>query len=340
MNMLLAGTKPGLGAPRFILALAINALSIGVHGGQTFAAESQPAVLVVIGASGADEFGKQFREWAARWEAAAKQAKAQFAAIGLAGAGEQPDREALQEQLKLLGAENIEPLWLILMGHGTFDGKTARYNLRGPDFTAAELGGWLKTIERPLVVLDCTSSSGPFLNELSAENRVIVTATRSGFEYNFARLGDYLSSAITDLKADLDKDDQVSLLEAFLFAASGVKEFYDSEGRLSTEHALIDDNGDQLGTPPDWFQGLRATKAAKDGASPDGLRASQVVLVKSSREERLSPELRARRDELERQLAAIRQHKSTLDENEYLAKIEPILVELGRLYQQAESRLP
>jgi hypothetical protein len=299
--------------------------------------DQRPAVLVAVGASGTDEFGKQFREWTERWEAAAKQTKAEFTAIGLADTAERSDRDQLQEQLKLLGKKNLEPLWLVLIGHGTFEGKTARYNLRGPDFTATELGGWLKAVERPLVVLDCTSSSGPFLNELSAENRVIVTATRSGFEYNFARLGDHLSTAITDLKADLDKDDQVSLLEAFLFAASGVKEFYDSEGRLSTEHALLDDNGDKLGTPPDWFKGLRATKSAKDGAAPDGLRASQIVLVKSSREEQLSPELRARRDELERQLAAIRLQKAKLEEDDYLRKIEPILVELGRLYHKAEA---
>ncbi len=333
----LAGTQHRSGVLCSRFASATVALSILVGHGLVSAEEPHSAVLVVVGASGTDEFGEQFREWAARWEAAAKRAKAEFAAIGLSDAGQRPDRDELQEQLKLLGAKSTEPLWLVLIGHGTFDGKTARYNLRGPDFTAAELNGWLKDVERPLVVLDGTSSSGPFLNELSAENRVIITATRSGFEYNFARLGEYLSSAITDLKADLDKDDQVSLLEAFLFAASGVKEFYDSEGRLSTEHALLDDNADKLGTPPDWFKGLRATKTAKDGASPDGLRASQIVLIKSSREERLAPELRARRDELERQLATIRQQKANLVEDEYLAKIEPILVELGRLYQAADD---
>jgi hypothetical protein len=299
-------------------------------------AESRPAVLVVVGASGEDQFSEQFQEWAGRWEAAAKQAKADISTIGVADLGEKADRDVLQERLSELGKQDSEPLWLVLIGHGTFDGKTARYNLRGPDITAAELAGWLKEIQRPLVVLDCTSSSGPFLNELSAANRVIVTATRSGFEYNFARLGDYLSSAMTNLEADLDKDDQVSLLEAFLFAAAGVKEFYDSEGRLATEHALIDDNGDKLGTPADWFKGLRATKTAKDGATLDGLRAGQIALVKSSREQRLSPEQRVRRDELERQLAAIRQDKAKLPEDEYLVKIEPILLELGRLYQRAE----
>ena len=124
-----------------------------------------------------------------------------------------------------------------------------------------------------------------------------------------------------------------------MLAASGVKEFYASEGRLVTEHALIDDNGDKLGTPADWFSGLRATKTAKDGASLDGVLAGQFVLVKSRGEQQLPPEIRARRDALERELAAARQIKSKLTEEEYLAKIEPILIELAKLYdgQSRES---
>lgn len=300
-------------------------------------ASERPAVLVVVGAAGEGEFGEQFRQWAERWEAAAKQANADFAAVGLANNGEQSDRDQLAERLKTwAGQKTPEAAWLVLIGHGTFDGKTARLNLRGPDVTPAELAAWLKPIERPLAVLDCTSSSGPFLTELSGPSRVVVSATRSGFEHNFARLGGPLAAAIADPAADLDKDEQVSLLEAFLRAAAGVKEFYAGETRLATEHALLDDNGDKLGTPADWFQGLRATKSAKDGAALDGARAAQFILVRSQREEQLSPETRAHRDELERHLAALRQKKSRLAESEYLKLIEPLLIELAMLYQNVE----
>jgi hypothetical protein len=315
--------------------LEIWCASAGVHSAD---AADRPAVIVVVGAEGTPEFGRQFRDWAGRWEAAASAAQAEFTTIGLETEGDTPDREQFTERLAALAkAESQEPVWLVLIGHGTYDGKTAKYNLRGSDFTPAELKGWLKPIERPVAVIDCTSASGPFLNELSAAGRVVVTATRAGSEYNFARFGDFLSSSLTDLKADLDKDEQVSLLEAFLFASSGVRDFYAGEGRLATEHSLIDDNGDGLGTPADWFSGLRATKRAKDGAELDGLRASQLVLVRSQREERLPAAVRARRDELERELAAVRQKKSTLADEEYLAEIEPILIELAHLYQKAEK---
>ena len=94
-----------------------------------------------------------------------------------------------------------------------------------------------------------------------AQNRVVVTATRSGDEQNFARFGQYLAEAIADPRADLDKDGQVSLLEAFLTASSRVDEYYRTRSQLATEHALLDDNGDRLGTPADWFRGVRATEA-------------------------------------------------------------------------------
>jgi hypothetical protein len=299
--------------------------------------EPKSSVLLVVGASGTDEFGEQFRTWSERWKSAAQRGKAEFAAIGLGEEGETPDREQLA--LKLAEAAKVpdQPLWLVLIGHGTFDGKTARFNLRGPDVSSAELAAMIKPIERPLAIVNCTSASGPFLAELSAPNRIVIAATRSGHEVNFSRLGDYLSAAIADPAADLDKDDQTSLLEAYLLASGKLAEFYKQEARLATEHALLDDTGDKLGTPPDWFRGVRAVKTAKDGAAPDGVRAAQWVLVRSGKEELLSGDARTRRDALERDLAALRDRKIDLPEDEYLALIEPILVELAKLYGEEKK---
>lgn len=296
-------------------------------------------LLIVVGAEGTEEYGQQFRRWAARWREAAQQGQAVFFEIGLADAEADSDREQLKKRLSEFASSgepspaSATPLWLVLIGHGTFDGKSAKFNLRGPDVSTTELAEWLKPIERPLAIINCSSSSGPFLNELSGQKRVVITATRSGHEYNFARFGDYLSSAVNDPKADLDKDEQTSLLEAYLLASSRVREFYMSEGRLMTEHALLDDNGDKLGTPADWFQGVRASKSAKNGAAVDGLRAAQWHLVASLREEKLSAEVRARRDELEQDLAKLRLRKSQISDDEYLQLIEPLLVELAKLYE-------
>ena len=62
---------------------------------------------------------------------------------------------------------SMEPLWLVLIGHGTFDGHTAKFNLRGPDVSATDLAEWLAEMKRPLAVINCASSSSPFINRLA-----------------------------------------------------------------------------------------------------------------------------------------------------------------------------
>ncbi len=305
----------------------------------TLGADDRPTVLLVLGAPGSPEYETDFRRWADLWEAAAARAGAESIRIG-GGKDEPPaDRDRLRSALSER-ATGGGPLWLVLIGHGSFDGRQAKFNLRGPDVTDADLAGWLAPIRRPVAVLDCSSSSGPFLTRLSGENRVIVAATRSGAESNFARFGQHLAESIGDPRADLDKDGQVSLLEAYIAAAGRTEEFYKSKSRLATEHALLDDNGDKLGTPADWFRGVRATRRAKDGAAADGLRAHQWHLVPSDRERAIPSESRRDRDRIELAVAALRDQKSKLAEDEYYAQLEPLMVELARLYAgQGQGRV-
>ena len=126
-------------------------------------------------------------------------------------------------------------------------------------------GGGKVCRESPLALIQCASASGPFLPALSAPGRVIITATRSGYEVNATRFGGYLARAIADPAADLDHDGRVSLLEAFLLASRQVAQSYREQGRLLTEHALLDDNGDQLATTADWFRGVHVVKEPEKG---------------------------------------------------------------------------
>lgn len=306
------------------------AMLLGLTEGQT---EDRPSVLVVVGASGSAEYGAEFLRWASHWQDAARQASADYLLIGGTEEAGTPDRERLRTALAERASPGPEPLWIVLIGHGTFDGRESKFNLRGPDLTDADLLEWLRPVERPVAILNCASASGPFLPRLSAPNRVVVTATRSGDEQNFARFGQYLAESIANPHSDLDKDGQVSLLEAYLVASSQVGEFYRSRSRLATEHALIDDSGDRLGTPADWFRGIHATKRAKEGAEVDGIRAHQLHLVLNDRERRMPSEQRRRRDQLERDAAALRGKKDELPEDEYYARLEAIMSELARLYQ-------
>ena len=289
-------------------------------------------VLIVAGAPGETEFASVFEDEVKVWTGLCALAGAKSLTIGTDAPAAESDYERLKQLLADEPKDGPGEFWLVLAGHGTFDGKEAKFNLRGPDVSATELAEWLKPFHRPLAIIDTSSASAPFLVKLAGSSRVVVTSTRSGFEQNYSRFGKYFAEAMADPQSDLDKDGQVSLLEAFLSAARRTAEFYKTDGRLATEHALLDDNGDGLGTPAEWFNGVRATKQAKEGASLDGTRANQFCLVRSAVEQKLTPEARARRDELERAVAKLRETKPRMAEEAYFQELEKLLVELAGLY--------
>lgn len=291
-------------------------------------------VILVVGAGGDEEFAGTFQKWAEHWQKAAALGQAQSQTIGLdehAGESLATLQAALEEAAKVERTE----LWLVLLGHGNPEGKDAKFNLAGDDLAASELAKWLEPIHRPTVLVNAFSASGAFIAPLSASGRVIISATKSGSERNYARFGGYFAESIADPGADLDKDGQTSALEAWLAAAGKVAKFYENEGRLATEHSLLDDNGDQKGTPADWFRGARVVKKAKDGAAPDGLRAHQFHLVPNPSERALPVSVRAERDALELEIAELREKKPTIPEAEYFAALEEKLVRLARLYEAA-----
>ncbi|UCD48655.1 MAG: hypothetical protein JSW27_14110 [Phycisphaerales bacterium] len=289
-------------------------------------------VIVVVGAPGNTEYAAQFAKWAGDWEQACSKSEAAFLAIGLDDEEDLSDRVRLEKILSEQ-SQQTAAFWLVLIGHGTFDGRTAKFNLRGPDISANDLTRWLKPISRPVAVINTASSSAPFLKQLSAPERVIITATKSGFEQNYARFGQYLAEAIIAPEADLDKDGQTSLLEAFLTASHRTNQFYATAGRLATEHALLDDNGDALGTPADWFRGIRPVQRASDNASLDGYRAHQFHLRHSEAEARIPVSLRAKRNQLELEVMKLRDAQAQIPEETYFSRLETLLVEIARVYE-------
>lgn len=296
------------------------------------ATAQQPTVIIVAGAHGEDEFAGDFELQVKIWSEVTAKAAAKSVVIGSGPLQSGTDREQLERALAAEPKEGPAELWIVLIGHGTFDGKEAKLNMRGPDVSATEMSDWLKPFRRPIAVLDTTSASAPFMGKLAAAGRIVVTSTRSGHEINYARFGKYLAEALPDPKSDLDKDGQVSLLEAFLSASHRTAEFYKGDGRLATEHALIDDNADGLGTPAEWFKGIRATKRARDGATPDGMRAHQFHLVRSPAEQQLSAETRAKRDQLEVEVAKLREAKAKMPEDAYLRELERLMLQIAALY--------
>ncbi|MFP6763387.1 MAG: hypothetical protein VB858_07210 [Planctomycetaceae bacterium] len=297
-------------------------------------------VVVARGASGTDEYGKLFDIWTDRWVKAARDGGGQLVLIGATRPQTDVVSQVDFEELKSVVARwsqrraQTGELWIVLIGHGTFDGRTARFNLQGRDVSAQQFEEWLEPVKTPVAFINCTSSSAPFLKRLARPGRVLVTATKSGSEQNFARFGEFLSLAIGDVKFDLDKDGQTSLLEAFLAASRRTEEFYETEGRLVTEHALLDDNGDGTGVRADWFRGVRVIRKAASGAGVDWQRAHQLHLKRSDFEKALPVETRRKRDRIELAVIALRDRKNTFsDLTEYYAELEKLLVLLAKVYE-------
>src|SRR5689334_16436571 len=113
-------------------------------------AEKPATLMIVVGAPGEAEFGSNFVHQASLWQQLGLKGGCQVRTFGL----ENPSATNCCEQLKwALDAEPREgraALWLVLIGHGTFDGAEAHFNLPGPDLSATDLAVWLGPFHRPM----------------------------------------------------------------------------------------------------------------------------------------------------------------------------------------------
>jgi hypothetical protein len=304
---------------------------------------STDRLVLVVGAPGEDEYRDEFQRWAAAWLALAERQNWQCTAIGDVAQSDVPASDqdipavqALQQAVESHDASQGR-LWIVLLGHGTFARNVAKFNLPGADVSAQQLGKWLKRIDSQVVIINCSSSSAPFLTELAGENRIVLTATRSGSELNYSRFGKFLAEAVADVAADIDHDKEVSLLEAFLAASSQTERFYREDARLATEHALLDDNGDRAGTSADFYRGIRPAKEATAGKTLDGMIAGRIILYSSPDSPVFSAELEQQRTRIEARIDSLRKQKAQLASETYFDQLEQLLLELAAVYDAAES---
>lgn len=297
------------------------------------AGQAETNVCVVIGAPGEQAYGKLFDQWREDWSKALEGVGVEW--IGRSEATEsdesQNDRDRLKQWIESVETKEISgTYWLILMGHGTHDSKSTKFNLRGVDISASELSQSISNSKHRWVIAICASSSGPFVAALSGPGRTIITATKSGSESNFSRFGGYLAKCSGDLNSDLDHDHSISVLEAFVAASRQTERYYQENKLLATEHALIDDNGDGKGTSVEFFRGLRAIKMPDKG-KVDGESARQLWLKESAATGVLGAESKSRVDEIEKQLEVLRSKKSTMSEEQYYSDLERLMVDLAKV---------
>ena len=270
-------------------------------------AAGERGMLLVVSEPGSAAYDTEFRRQAGVWQELAGKAKMDVRTIGLGEVSPEGDRPKLEKALAEIPKIGGD-LWLVWIGHGSFDGRTANFNLRGKDIDAESLKRLLEPIKRRLVILNLFSASAPFLPALAGPERVIVSAGRSGSERNHSRFGAKFADALTAPAADLDLDGSLSLLEATLHASAGTRAFYEDAQRVLQEHATLDDNGDGRPTPADAFKGLRS--------DADGAVAREIFFL-TNKADPLPPEAREKRAALELAIDALRKRKASLPEAEY-----------------------
>jgi hypothetical protein len=211
---------------------------------------------------------------------------------------------------------------VFLIGHGTFDGKESKFNLVGPDIPATEYNALLSSLPtRRIVIFNMSSASGEFIKSLTAKGRIVITATRSGQETNATRFTGFLIAALKANDADTDQDGHTSVLEAFVYANRLTADFYKNAGRLATEHALFDDNGDGVGHEKlEAGEGLLARATYLDSLSVDEAAATAAA-------ERLLKERARLEGEIEQLIA----RKASMAEAEYEASLERLFIELAKV---------
>ena len=92
--------------------------------------------------------GRSFLPW--REIGSRRVSGARFGCVEV-GSEKSDSEKTVREQLKAVIAAEIErgtsALWVVLIGHGTFDGRETKFNVRGPDFTDGDLAEVVETVQ-------------------------------------------------------------------------------------------------------------------------------------------------------------------------------------------------
>lgn len=243
-------------------------------------------------------------------------------------------REGIEQALSdlLARVETGDQITLYLIGHGSGAEEEAKFNIVGPDMTGYEFAELLDQFDRQdMVIINTTSASFGFSAALSSEGRVVISSTRSASERYDPIFSGYFIEALEQRNGDRDKNNRVSMLEAFEYAKANVEAWYAEQGRLAAEHAGLDDNGDalfSLDPSVDQADGRLAEIAYIDTLVDDTSGLSSEALA-----------LKARVQELERDVFILRGRKAEYLEADYWQRMEALLIDLARTTARFNERL-
>ena len=278
-------------------------------------AAQQTHLLVVTGVPGDDEHAQKFQKWATTFIDAAKKKESVDNSHITFLSDSTANRAGIDAAFAAIAsrAKPNDTVIVLLIGHGSFDGRQGAFNIMGPDLTAPEWAKLLgKLASQHVAFVNTTSSSGAFLQAVAAPGRVVITGTKTGGEKLDTLFPEFFVEAFADDSADRDRNGHVSVLEAFEYAKAKVPQAYQQKGLILTEHATIDDGGEGH-LAATMFLGIGRADAAINADMSD-------------------PQVRTlveQRDAIEKDIAALKLMKASMDEAKYDAQMEKLLTDLA-----------
>jgi hypothetical protein len=324
--------------PRVLTVLVLKVLTVltAVMLTAIPAGGAERYALIVTGAHGEASYAEQYAQWrqAAVTGLLEKLAFDDSRILTLFDGGDAAHaatavgvRRSLASLRAKLGADDV--LLVLLIGHGSFDGAEAKFNLVGPDLTSTEWGALLKPIPARTVIVNSTAASFPFLERLAGPRRIVVTATDSVAQRFDTVFPEYFIRALTDGAADIDKNGRVSVWEAFSAASLGVRRYYTQRGQLATERALIDDDGDGIGR--------EAGEEGKDGSAASRLYFDPDVPGAAPTDETLL-RLLQKRTSLQIEADELKMRRQLMTPDEYQEEFERVMLALARVTRDIRNR--
>lgn len=299
-------------------------------------AASERYALIVTGAHGEPAYAQQYAQWRQSAVTALLEKLAfddsRIATLFDGGdAAHAATAEGVRRSLGVLRAKLTadDVLLVLLIGHGSFDGTEAKFNLVGPDLTSTEWAALVRPIAARMVVVNSTAASFPFLEHLAGPRRIVITATDSVAQRFDTMFPEYFIRALTDGGSDIDKNGRVSVWEAFSAASMGVRRYYTQRGQLATERALIDDDGDGIGR--------EAGEDGKDGSAASRLYFDPDMPGAAPTDEELI-RLLQKRTALQIEADELQMRRQLMTPGEYRQEFERVMIALARVSRDIRNR--
>ena len=269
--------------------------------------------LIISGVSGEPRLAAQFERDVATMRSALSTRFGAATSVLTESSSPKSDKAGITQALQSLAASSKagDQVLVVLIGHASAQGGDVKFNIPGPDITAAEVASALEPLDkRNVAVVVATSSSGAFIKPLERAGRVIVTATRSGGQNEEVVFAGHFAKALSDDVADVNKDGAVSLTEAFEYSKTEVARFYKQNNRIATESAVLTGGG------ADGFVLKRPSAKASDPAVQ---------------------KLYAERTSIEQKIAAHKAKKSGMAAEQYESELEKLLLQLATVQRQIRA---